>query len=110
MLGITKLQAFVLLGVALFNQGKEATADGIQISDLFAFVDELIEVQAVSKTLAEVKAELNDLDPAERQQLIEAVKEKLNVENQKAENLVGHALDLLAVIYAGITELRSVAS
>lgn len=97
--GITHLQAAVLLIVAFANQTHEAAQDGFKPSDLFGYIDEVMQVQDVVKTKAEIIEELNDLTLEERGQLIAAVAEKLEVGSDRAEAIVIDALDALAAIY-----------
>lgn len=105
MLGTDKLKVAVKLGVALFNQAKESTADGFQVMDIFSFVDELAQLPEVIKSAADMKAELDDLDMAERQEILNIVKESLNVDDEKAEAVVIAALDLVFALYNGVTLL-----
>jgi NifB/MoaA-like Fe-S oxidoreductase len=100
MLGITKLKAGILLLVAFFNQGKEAAEDGVQTMDLFSFIDEAAQIPGVIASKDEILAELNDLDHSEKQEILDAVAEKLNVENEKAEKIVIAAIDALYGNYA----------
>lgn len=105
MLGTEKLKSAVKLGVALFNQAKTSTADGFQVMDVFSFVDELSQLPEVIKSASEMKAELNDLDMAERQEILELVKGSLDVTDEKAQEIVTAALDLVFAIYHGVTLL-----
>lgn len=107
MLGVEKLKTGVLLVVAFFNQAKEAAKDGFKAQDLFLFIDEAMQVQGVLQSAAEMKAELDDMDTAERQSIMDAVRENLNVEDAKAEAIVLAAFDWLAATY---NTLRTVAS
>jgi hypothetical protein len=105
MLGTDKLKVAVKLGVALFNQAKESTADGFQVMDVFSFVDELAQLPEVIKSAEDMRAELNDLDMAERQEILALVKEQLNVTDERAEEIVVTALDLVFALYKGVTLL-----
>jgi len=107
MLGITKLKAGILLLVALFNQGKESAEDGIQPMDAFSFIDELAQAPGILASKDEMLAELNDLDPAERQEIISAVAEKLNVDDVKAESIVLKAMDVAFAGYALTKEIAA---
>lgn len=109
MLGTEKLKVAVKLGVALFNQAKESTKDGFQVMDVFSFVDELSQLPEVIKSAAEMKAEMNDLDMAERQEILELVKGSLDVTDEKAQEIVTAALDLIFAIYKGVTILGKAA-
>ena len=109
MLGTDKLKVAVKLGVALFNQAKTSTEDGFQVMDIFGFVDELSQLPEVIKSAADMKAELNDLDMNERQEILDLVKAELKVENEKAEEIVVAALDLVFAIYNGVQILGKAA-
>lgn len=104
-MGIEKLKIGILLIVALFNQGKEAAADGVQPLDAFSFIDELAQMPAVIASKDEMLAELNDLDPAERQDIISAVGAKLNVDDAKAEEITLKAMD---VMFAGYSLVKTI--
>src|SRR6187402_1763224 len=105
--GITNLQAAVLLAVAFANEAHKAAADGFKPQDLFGFIDEVMQVQGVIATKAEILAEMNDLDLTERGEIITAVAEKLDVGNDKAEAIVADAIDWLAATYAMIANLKA---
>lgn len=109
MLGTEKLKVAVKLGVALFNQAKASTEDGFQVMDIFGFVDELSQLPEVIKSAADMKAELNDLDMNERQEILDLVKSELKVENERAEEIVVAALDLVFAIYNGVQILGKAA-
>ncbi len=98
-LGVEKLQAAILLAVAFFNQGKQSSEDGVQASDIFAFIDEAMQIQGVLATGAEIKAELDDLDMTERQGIIDAVGKNLDIASEKAEQVVLDAIDWVAASY-----------
>lgn len=107
MLGIDKLKAAVLLLVAFFNQGKESAADGVQPLDAFSFIDELAQLPEVIASKDQVMAELNDLSIDERQEIIAAVMDKLNVTEEKAQEIVANAIDAAA---ANFKLVRSIVS
>lgn len=106
-MGNQKLKTAVLLGVALIMQGFESTKDGFQVMDIFGFVDELSQLPEVIKSGAEMKAELDDLDLVERQDIYDAVKEKWNLDNERAENLAIAGLDIVFSIYNGVKVARA---
>jgi hypothetical protein len=107
MLGIEKLKATILLFVAVFNQAKEAAADGVQTMDLFSFIDELAQLPEAINNRDQVLAELNDLSVDERQEIIDAVKEKLNVTDEKAGEIVLNAIDTAAASYKLVRSIVS---
>jgi hypothetical protein len=99
MKGIQNLQAAILLAVAFANQIHESASDGFKPADLFDFIDEAMQIQGVVASKDEIVAELNDLSLEERGQIIDAVAQKLNVGNDKAEGVVADAIDWLAASY-----------
>ena len=109
-LGVSKLQAGILLAVAFANQTKEAFADGFKASDLFGYIDEAMQVQGILASAKEMKAELDDMDMSERQQIMDAVAKELKVDSEKVTGVVLAALDFVAATYHLVNELRTVAS
>lgn len=103
MLGTDKLQSAVKLGIALFNQAKEATGDGFQVMDIFSFVDELTQLPGIINSAEAMKQELNDLDLNERAEILQLVKDGLQIDDAKAEDVVVAILDMIFALYKGVS-------
>ena len=101
------MKATILLFVAFFNQAKESAADGFQPLDAFSFIDELAQLPEVIASKDQVLAELNDLSVDERQEIIEAVKQKLNVTDEKAQEIVANAIDTAAATFKLVRSIVS---
>lgn len=97
--GITNLKSAILLAVAFANETHKAAQDGFKASDLFGYIDEVMQVQAVVEAKDAILAELADLDLSERAEIMAAVAAELNVGNDKAEAIVTDAIDWLAATY-----------
>jgi hypothetical protein len=87
-LGIENLKKLVKFPLDLTKQIANSTSDGWQITDLFAFVDELAAIPGIVKSWKELK----DLDGDERKMLYDFVVTEFDIPNDKVELFVENAL------------------
>lgn len=102
MLGTENLERGIMLGVDFFNQTAEALEGGFQTIEIFKFIDELTRLPEVIKTKQEMIDELNDMDSTERQNIIQKIKDKLNVTPEDAEVKALAVIDWLFATYSGV--------
>lgn len=91
-LGIENLKKLVKFPLDLTKQIASSTSDGWQITDLFAFVDELAAIPGIVKSWKDIQAELKDLDGDERKMLYDFVVTEFDIPNDKVELFVENAL------------------
>ena len=84
MAGIKELKDVVKAAVSI----GEALADGIQIGDLAALLD----LPAAIDGISEVPAELEDLDPTERQELNDFIKSEFDIPDDELEAFIEDAI------------------
>lgn len=104
-LGKDRLQKVVILLVLFFNQAKAVAPGGVQPIEVFQFIDELSQIPETFKNPAEIKAQLDDLDPAETEEIIAEVMKTINVSAEKAKRVVAKALRAASADYDLVTEL-----
>lgn len=103
--GKERLQKVIILLVLFFNQGKAIAPGGIQPIEGFQFIDELSQIPEAFKNPEEIKAEMDDLDPAETEAIVAEVEKLINVSNAKAKRVIAKSLRAAAANYDLITEL-----
>lgn len=93
MLGIENLKKLIKLALSLTEQISTALADGkITTMELFGFLPELAQIPGVVKSWADISAELKDLTPEERQELLEYINEEFDIPNDQLESFIENAL------------------
>lgn len=100
MAGIQQTQELLDAVVALANAGGRIFEDGkFELSEIAELVSPLIKLPTALAGIGEVPVELQDLDQAESDQLIQFVKDNLDLPDDKAELAVVDALKIGASIY-----------
>jgi hypothetical protein len=106
-LGIDNLKKLVKFSLDLSEQVVESTKDGWNwLTDPFSFLDELSQVPGVAKSWPAIKAELADLSPAERTELLEYIKSEFDIPDDKVEIFVENALQQAASLITLVEEFR----
>jgi hypothetical protein len=92
-IGIDKTKKLVHFACGLTKQIEEATEDGWQLADLFKFFDEAAEIPGVAKSLPEIKKEIEDMDPGERIELYEFVRDEFDLADDNLEFAIEKSLE-----------------
>lgn len=110
--GVENLKKVVALGIEIGNVAdKFGKAEGTanKISTLMALTDEVLAIPGVD--FNKVKDEVGDLDDAEKAELLQFVKDKFDISNDKLEASIegglGIALKLEALVKEGIALVNS---
>ena len=104
--GIEQTKDLVLEAVALGNAIGGALEDKkIGFADIGAFIDPLTKLPAALAGISEVPAELADLDEDEKQELLEAVKDQFDLDDDKAEIAIEEGLALAAALHSYIQKV-----
>jgi hypothetical protein len=98
--GINETKDVVLAAVALGNAVSKSLEDGkIGISDVGSFVGAVTALPAALAGIGQVKAELADLDDAEKAELLAAVKSHFDIADDKVEAIVEDSLKLVVALH-----------
>lgn len=92
MLGTENLKKLIDLGFAVPKQIAESLTDGWQITDIFSFTDEALELVRVARSWKDIVAEFKDLDENERIELHTHFAAKFDLPNDQVEEFVEDAL------------------
>lgn len=98
--GITNLKKLVDIGLAVGNftanlvEGEKVSWAKV-LANVPSLVFEVIGSASVFKEVKQIKVEFEDLDDAEKLELVEYVKVKLDVDNAKAKSITIIALELV---------------
>lgn len=104
---ITHLKNAVILCASLVNSIYEKLEDGkLKFFEGLQLALELSKVNEIIKNAALIKAEYQDLDESERLQLVDAVKDELNIANEKAERVTEYSFELLTLISSIAQEFK----
>lgn len=109
-LGIAKLKAVILLACELGNvidKSLKATGFG-KYTPFMGLADELTALDGIS--WSDVKAEVMDLDAAERAELHEAMKAKFDIADNKLEATIEDAVGVINDAVALFAKAKSLAS
>lgn len=94
--GIENLKNGVSVIIKLGEAADTSLADGkFQVSELFNFLQPLMQVPGIIENKDKVLAELKNLDDAEMQQISATVKSELQLSNPNTEKIVEAAVDTL---------------
>lgn len=104
--GIQETKDLVLEAIALGNAIGSALKDNkISLADIGAFIEPLTKLPAALVGIDEVPSELADLDEQEKQELLVAVKEEFDLDDEKAETAIEEGLVLAAAIHSYVTNV-----
>jgi hypothetical protein len=99
MAGIENLKKALGLVLHLVDKIDDVTQDGWQwLTDSLALVPTLIEIPGIVKNGKAIWEEVQDLDDAEREELLQFAKEELNLNDDEVEDVVESAFDILDAI------------
>ncbi len=98
LLGIETLKRAINFAVGLTKQIETSGRDGWDWQDSFQFFDELLLIPGLISSGDELKAEFNDLDDAERADLLTYFKVEFDLEDDKTEAIVENALAMVLQI------------
>lgn len=98
--GIEETLDVVDFGVAIANGAVKSLKDGkVGISDIPHFISPLIKLPTALTGIDKVPAEIGDIDDVELEKLINHVKANLDVDNEKAMEIVQRSLTLIYDAY-----------
>lgn len=104
---ITHLKNAVVFAATLVNSIYEKLEDGkLKFFEGLQLALQLSQVNEIIKNAALIKAEYQDLDESERLQLVDAVKDELNLPNEKAERITEYSFELLTLISSMAQEFK----
>lgn len=99
-LGIEKLSEAIVATISLgekiekkLDDGKLSIMEAVQVA-----VGSFASVVSVAKSAKDIKAEIEDLDGAEKIALVELIEKELDLENEKLEAAIEAAVDFLLTI------------
>lgn len=105
-LGVANLKKAILFALDLSEQIVKAAKNGIQWTDAFGFIDEVMQIPAIIKTGKEIQTELADLSPAERLQLNAEIGAAYDIDNNKVEAIIEHSFDVAFGIVALVNAIK----
>lgn len=105
--GIDTLEQAVDLAIAIPFQAAKTVKDRFQLFDILGFIDELKDLAAVIKNRKQIGLEIKDLSLDERQQLIQRIKDKFDIPNDKLEFFIEKALSWADSTVALIEEVKT---
>lgn len=98
--GTDETKDVVLFGCSLANAVIAALKDGkIAITDFPDFLPPIMKIPAALSGIGKVPQELNDLSQIEKDELIQLVKDNLQVDDAKAELVIEKSINTLYSIY-----------
>ena len=96
MSGIQETKEVLSAAAAMGNGYSQAIADGkIGIGDIGFLITALVKLPAALSGIDKVPEELQDLDDSEKQELIDHVKNELNIDDNKAEKFVERGFEVI---------------
>lgn len=107
MFGIENLKKLLKFSCDLTKQISEALADGKFVwSEAFGFFNEVMQIPGIVKAFPDIKKELADLDPAEREDLYNYFAQEFDITNDKIEVFIEHALSLALTMVSLVEEWK----
>lgn len=107
MLGIENLKKVVVAAVHLANKIDEITQDGFQpLGDLVSLLPNLADSIGVIKNGRDAWKEFQDLDDAERDEVLAVVKEEFDIDDDQLEDIVESAFDTIDAVGDFIQKVR----
>ena len=104
---IQHLKKAVVFAATLVNSLYEKLEDKkLKFFEALQLALELSKVQEILKNAELVKKEFQDLDESERVELVQLVKQELDIANDKAERITEYSFELLSLIFLIGTELK----
>ena len=95
-MGVENLKKVLAAMIAVGMKVKEVTEDGFQIfADSIALLPNVIDLVLVIKNGKDAWVEFNDLDDVEREEVMNFIKEKFDLDDDVVEGNVEDALDLI---------------
>lgn len=102
MKGIKELKEAVVFIGLLATAIDKSTKDGLSYDDAPTFLPVMMQAPQAFAGVDEIPAEFKDLDDAERKEIVVAIKDNLDLEDDVAENVAEQAfatvLDIVAVV------------
>ena len=107
-LGTENLKKAITLGLDLPKKIAEATADKkVTLGEIINFIPVAGEVIGTVRSWNDIKAELNDLDAEEKEELYAYFADKFDLPNEKVELFVEHALMNLISLVTLVQEFKN---
>lgn len=107
MLGTEKLKLVLVAAVKVADKIDVVTQDGFQVvSDSVALIPNLSDLVVVLKDGKAAVAELKDLDADERTDLLDTIKEELDLIDDKLENVIEKVLVAVNAIADAVVAIR----
>lgn len=107
-LGVDNLKKAIKFGIDLTKQIETAGADGWDWKDPILFLDDLMAIPGIITSGDEIKAEFNDLDEAEKVELLNYFTTNFDLANDKTEAVVESALALVLQVLTLLTLFKKV--
>jgi hypothetical protein len=96
MIGVENLKKVLATMVAVGMKVEQVTEDGFQVlSDSLALLPNVVDLVLVIKNGKDAFLEFNDLDDVEREEVMDLIKEKFELDDDTVEGVVEDALDLI---------------
>lgn len=96
MLGIEELKKVLAALVAVGMKVEQVTEDGFQVlSDSLALLPNVMDLVLVIKDGKDAWMQFNDLDDAERDEVLTFIKDKFDLDDDEVEDVVETGLDLI---------------
>ncbi len=92
MLGIENLKKAIHLAISLPIQVIESSKKKIKFLAILNFIDEFKELTQLVKERDKVVAEIKDLSPEERTELLEYIKSEFDIPDDKLESFIENAI------------------
>jgi len=105
MAGINETKEVMLFGMSLAMAADQATQDGIDWTDIFKLVEPLTKLPAAIEGIEDVENELQDLDEAERMELVQAISD-LDFVSEDSEEIAEQSLRVGIEIAKLISTIR----
>jgi hypothetical protein len=106
--GVEETKDVIAAGVALANAVISSLKDGkVTLTDIPAFIAPVTKLPAAISGIALVPAELADLDAIELQELTEAVKAQLEVDDEKAKVIIQKSIQTLYGLYDLVKAIKN---
>ena len=98
--GIEELKDIISFGAELGNGlGKSLEDDKITLGDAVNFIPALTAIPSAISGFSDVKKELDDLDEAEKEELLSYFRNKFDIPQEQTEAFVEDALKIAVTIY-----------